>query len=85
MKKQNKLTKVLRLGILGGIVFPTIIFAPSAVSSMAVVSQVDLAELQELRTEVKYLRSELRNEATAARAAREEAKRYFEALVKLSK
>ncbi len=56
----------------------------AAPSSMAVISQVDLAELQELRNEVKYLRTELRSEATAARAAREEAKKYFDALIKLS-
>jgi len=83
MKK--KLLRIAGLGILTLGIFPAFLFAPSAVSSMAVVSQVDLAELHELRAEVKYLRAELRNEATAARAAREEAKRYFEALVKISK
>lgn len=42
----------------------------------------DDIEVQELRNEVKYLRNELRNEAAAARAAREEAKKYFDALIK---
>ena len=65
-------------------ILPVRLAAPS-ISSMAVVSQVDLAELQDLRNEVKYLRNELRSESTAARAAREEAKHYFDALVKMTK
>lgn len=83
MKTKNKFDLAV-LGLLALIsTFPTKLFAPSTSSSIAIVSQVDLEELRNLRQEVKYLRDELRKEANAAKSAREEAMRYFNALTKL--